>query len=301
MNDLQADADDQPRLGEADVGDVTLGYTEWHRELRGTGPTLLFIHATGFHARIWDEIVKRLPAHHIICLDQRGHGRSTGTGVKHWQVFCDDLIGFVEALDLSDIVAIGHSMGGHAAIAAAAKLQTRFRKIILIDPVVMPPAYYDRAAAIFPEGTLHPSAKRRRNFQTAEEMIERFEDRSPYSLFTRQTLENYCRHGLVPNEDGEGLTLACAPDMEASVYTASLSNKAIFDHARAVEIPVLILRANAPDDPANLSFTSSPTWEGLVDVFPNAREIYRPDLTHFMPMQVPGEMADLIVSELEGA
>ncbi|MCP4315484.1 MAG: alpha/beta hydrolase [Hyphomicrobiales bacterium] len=165
-------------------GALTLGYVEWHRELCGDGPTLLFIHATGFHGCIWDQIVRRLPARHTICIDMHGHGRSTGTAVSHWRIFCEDLTGFIEALDLSRIVAVGHSMGGHAAIAAAAAFQQRFRNLILIDPVVMPPELHDRIETIFPEGYLHPSSKRRRDFQSIEEMIARFEDRSPYSLFT---------------------------------------------------------------------------------------------------------------------
>lgn len=292
--------DAEPKPGEVRVGAETLGYVEWHRELRDTGPTLLFIHATGFHARIWDQIVRRLPARHTICIDMHGHGRSTGTSITHWRTFCEELVGFIEALDLSCVVAIGHSLGGHAAIAAAAALQQRFRSLILIDPVVMPPELYDQVEAIIPEGYVHPSSKRRRDFQSIDAMIERFEDRSPYALFTREMLEDYCRYALMPRQNGDGLTLACAPEMEASVYTARLSNKGIFDSVKAVGIPVLILRADAPDDPAGLSFTSSPTWPGLAGAFTNAREIFRPDLTHFMPMEAPDEIAAIIDEEVSG-
>ncbi|MCP4315483.1 MAG: hypothetical protein GY789_05525 [Hyphomicrobiales bacterium] len=39
---------------------------------------------------------------------------------------------------------------------------------------------------------------------------------------------------------------------------------------------------------------------GLVDVFANATEIFRPDLTHFMPMEAPDEIAAIIGEEISG-
>ena len=57
------------------VNGIRLAYFEWGTEHRGSGPTILLVHATGFHARVWDRIVKRLPGYHIVALDQRGHVR----------------------------------------------------------------------------------------------------------------------------------------------------------------------------------------------------------------------------------
>ncbi|MEM6460946.1 MAG: alpha/beta hydrolase [Pseudomonadota bacterium] len=286
--------DDQPVSGVANVAGLELAYAEWYPSRRGLGPTLLFIHATGFHARIWDQIVRRLPLRHTICIDMHGHGLSDGEPISHWQVLCEELTQFVRALDLQDVIAIGHSMGGHAAIAAAAALPDRFNQLILIDPVVFPPEEYGQTAKPFNGGELHPTAKRRRDFDSIEAMVERFKNRSPYALFTPETLLDYCRYGLTKKETDAGYMLACAPEMEASVYTTSRTNKAIFDCIETVQHPVLILRAAMEDDPANMSFTSSPTWPGLVDAFAHAQEIYRPDLTHFMPMEAPDEIAAII-------
>ena len=48
---------------------------EWGE--RGEGASLLLLHATGFHARVWDQVVAALPAGtHVIAPDHRGHGRS---------------------------------------------------------------------------------------------------------------------------------------------------------------------------------------------------------------------------------
>ena len=94
------------------VNGTRITYFERGIAYRGQGPTLLFVHATGFHARVWDKIINALGDFHSISLDQRGHGRSEKVSVSHWNDVITDTFEFVEQLDLTNIVAIGHSMGG---------------------------------------------------------------------------------------------------------------------------------------------------------------------------------------------
>jgi len=292
--------DAQPALHSIDLGEVSIAYAEWRRDLRGVGPTLLFVHGTSFHGRVWDEVIAGLPDYHAIAVDQRGHGRSTGDPVKHWNVFGQDLAGLIEGLDLTDIVGVAHSMGGHALLDAAASCQDRFRRIVVIDPMVAPPESYQRGTFPFLKpGEMHPAAKRKRHFASPEEMIERFRDRTPYSLFTLATLRNYCVHGLKPVARGEGYELACAPEMEASVYMASRTNAGIFDSLAVLRLPVLIIRARRAPRQSVTDFTSSPTWPDLVDALADARDVYRPDRTHFIPMEVPEEIATIVDEEVQ--
>ena len=58
------------------LGSATLAYFERNTHLKSKGPTLLFVHATGFHARVWDKIINSIGKFHSISIDQRGHGRS---------------------------------------------------------------------------------------------------------------------------------------------------------------------------------------------------------------------------------
>ena len=50
-------AEEQPRLHHVQVGAQSLALWEWS----GEGDPLLLVHATGFHARCWDAIARRLP------------------------------------------------------------------------------------------------------------------------------------------------------------------------------------------------------------------------------------------------
>ena len=52
---------------------VDLHWFEWGER---KGQTVLLVHATGFHARCWDAVVRRLPGRHVFALDMPSHGAS---------------------------------------------------------------------------------------------------------------------------------------------------------------------------------------------------------------------------------
>lgn len=283
----------QPALARVEVNGVSLAYFEWRADLRGTAPTLLLAHATGFHGRVWDRIVARLPARHVIAIEHRGHGRSQSTPITSWEIFGRDLAAFAARLGLERAVGIGHSMGAHALVQAAAYEEQRFARLVLIDPVILAPSVYHRPPP--PADAAHPASNRKNRFESADAMFARFADRPPYSVFDREVLRDYCDHALRPADDGDGLVLACDPRTEASVYLNARSNGGVYASIRALRIPVLVIRARTPAaDRTSPDFTSSPTWPGLVGEFHRGSEIHVADGTHLLPMERPGEIAKLI-------
>jgi lipase len=295
---------EEPKEYRVRANGIDLAYFEWGSEHRGVGPTLLLTHATGFHARCWDSVARRLGDRHVIAVDQRGHGRSEKTEITHWSVFGRDLADIVHSLDLRDVLGVGHSMGGHAMVEAAAVQSDRFRSLVLVDPVIVSPDDYAGGGWMVSKlaGEQHPTAKRKRHFRSPEEMIERFRDRVPYRDFDPDALRDYCTHGLLPAEDTDGFLLACPPEIEASIYTTSRTNPGVHDNITALDLPVLILRAKLPPaDRTVMGFSSSPTWPGLVDEFRKGREIHFADRTHFFPMETPEQVAKLILEEIVGS
>ena len=122
----------EPELHRIHVNDVELAY--WQRGERSDElPTLIFVHATGFHGRVFDRIIESFPGYHSICLEQRGHGRSQKLKIEHWRSQGDDIVAFVTALGLTQCIGIGHSMGGHALVDAAAKCGA-ISRLLLLDP-----------------------------------------------------------------------------------------------------------------------------------------------------------------------
>ena len=292
----------QPTQGRVRANGIELAYFEWGAELRGAAAPLVLAHATGFHARCWDQVIRHLGERHIVALDQRGHGRSEKTPITHWRVFGEDLADFVRALDLRDVIGVGHSMGGHAMVDAAAACPDRFRRLVLLDPVIgARDAYGGGWSVSLVEGDLHPTAKRKRHFASAEEMFERFRNRPPYALFEPEALRDYCTYGLLAAPEG-GFELACPPTTEASIYMTSLTNQSVHDSIRSLDLPVFIVRAKEPPPHrALMDFSSSPTWSGLVREFRHGREEHWADRSHFLPMEVSQRVARVLLRETERA
>lgn len=279
-----------PTAHRIQVNGIALAFHEW-RAVRGNHePPLVFAHATGFHGRTFDAIAEHFAGRRILSLDLRGHGRSEGGPIGDWRTVSDDVIAFLEHLDIHGAVGVGHSMGAHTLVQCAAERPAAFSRLILFDPVILAPEYYTQGTPLFTADEPHPAIRRKRDFASPEAMIARFASRDPYCLFDPRVFEDYCRHGLTRLDDGS-YTLACSPEIEASVYGSSRSNVGIHEAAAKVEVPTLIVRAKQSD----LSdFKSSPTWPALAGIMPNGVDMPRPDRTHFHPFEDPADAARII-------
>jgi len=271
------------------VNGIDLAVHEWASD--GGGVPLVFAHATGFHGRVFDAIIEAFPAHPAYAIDLRGHGGSRAAPIDDWRLVARDVADFMEQAGLSGAVGIGHSMGAHTLLQVAADHPDAFSRLVLFDPVILAPEFYAPGEPLYSADNPHPAIRRKRDFASPEAMIERFQTRDPYNLFDPRVFADYCRYGLVPAASGEGLELACAPEVEASVYASSRSNGAVLEAAKRVDIPVLVVRAEM----TNLNdFKSSPTWPDLAAHLPQGTDLYRPDMTHFHPFQDPDDAARII-------
>ncbi|MEM6908841.1 MAG: alpha/beta hydrolase [Pseudomonadota bacterium] len=273
------------------INGIKLCYWQWSGTPGLNLPTLIFAHATGFHARVWDAVIARFPEHPIIALDQRGHGRSEGEPIEHWGTLIADMRGIADHLGLQRAIGVGHSMGAHVLAHTASEMPSAFQQLVLFDPVILAPSFYEAAEPLYTTDTPHPAIRRKRDFASPEAMMERFRARDPYKLFAPQVFEDYCRYGLTEKPDGTGYKLACSPEMEASIYASSRTNAAIHEAVKSLAIPTLVVRAKQTD---LMDFKSSPTWPALADQIPQGTDLYRPDRTHFHPFEDPADAARII-------
>jgi non-heme chloroperoxidase len=94
-------------------------YTE-----QGTGQPVLLSHGWPLSSDAWQVELKLLSdaGYRAIAHDRRGHGRSDKTSVGNdMDTYAQDLAELVEALDLHDLVVIGHSTGGGEVVRYAAQ------------------------------------------------------------------------------------------------------------------------------------------------------------------------------------
>ena len=76
----------------------------------------------------------------VIMPDARGHGRSSVPDYGYrYEDLANDVVGLIEALQLSPPILIGHSMGGMTAAVVASRNPKLLRCLILADPTFLSP------------------------------------------------------------------------------------------------------------------------------------------------------------------
>jgi pimeloyl-ACP methyl ester carboxylesterase len=105
-------------------------------DVRGKGDTtLLFLHGLASDRSSFSEQLDLFAAdYRVVNVDLGGHG-SSGADRESWSVagLAGDVEAVVKELDLRRVVLIGHSMGGHVALFAAARMPGRVIGIAGID------------------------------------------------------------------------------------------------------------------------------------------------------------------------
>jgi pimeloyl-ACP methyl ester carboxylesterase len=115
------------------VGAMRLHYLDWGA--KGKQPMLL-LHGGSQSAHSWDELSRAMrDDYHVVALNQRGHGDSSWskTGIYTVSAHMRDIGGFVNALDLRDMVLIGLSMGGRNAATYAALHPEKIARLVIVD------------------------------------------------------------------------------------------------------------------------------------------------------------------------
>lgn len=262
-------------------------------------PTILLIHATGFHGRLWDQVVAALPAGaHVIAPDQPGHGRSfRPASLIDWTANAAAMLPLVDHFAGTPIVACGHSGGGYMLGWLAAQRPAAFRHLVLVDPTIFDPALYLSPGQPVPDPGDHPVARRRNAWDSAEAMFARFSERLPYSAWQPEVLADYCRHGLLPAPSGEGYELACPPTLEASVYQGAQRSDP-YGWLATLTVPTSVIRARTGERDGPLDFSVSPTWPELGGTLGAVRDEQWAEHSHFIPMEAPRRLANLIADQI---
>jgi len=109
-------------------------YKDW-----GTGQPVVFSHGWPLNADAWDDQLMFVASngYRAIAHDRRGHGRSS----QPWDgndldTYADDLAELIEALDLKDVVLVGHSTGGGEVTRYIGRHGTsRVAKLVLVGAI----------------------------------------------------------------------------------------------------------------------------------------------------------------------
>lgn len=254
-------------------------------------PDIVFLHATGFNARMYRTMLAPLGDRFSVwALDARGHGRTALPaklwGYSSWRRHRDDVIAVLEAHAPKPVTLAGHSMGGTVSLLTAARRPDLVASLALLDPVIMPAAMY--AAFELPLGPLiqrhmlalpRGAMRRRARFDSREAAVAAFKGRGVFKTFPEEAILDYVADGLVEDAKKGGFKLACAPAFEAATYCAQRHDP--WGALRRVRAPLVLLRAE-------LGSTVTPAAAHRIAALkPEARIATVEGASHMLPIERP--------------
>ena len=114
-----------------EVNGITISYDDFRSDLI----PIIFIHGFPFNKSSWQPQVDFLKkTNRVIAYDIRGFGNSSANETEFsMDLFADDLILFMDKLEISKAIVCGLSMGGYILLNAVDRYPERFAAIVLCD------------------------------------------------------------------------------------------------------------------------------------------------------------------------
>ena len=112
-----------------------------HSNIIGEGKPFIILHGFLGMGDNWKTLARQFSESNfeIHLVDQRNHGRSFHSDDFDYELMAEDLKHYCDANNLSDIVLLGHSMGGKTAMLFATKYSELVSKLMVAD---ISPRYY---------------------------------------------------------------------------------------------------------------------------------------------------------------
>lgn len=265
----------------AELRGMRVHYVEWgQRDL----PPVVLLHGLTGHARIWDHTAARLADRfHVFALDQRGHGDTSWPDPPSYETadFVADTLAFVDDLNLERFALAGLSMGGHNAMAFAARYPDRVTKLVIVD--IMPALRMDRSPTwpqmerIARDGHIR--------FQSEDQAFAAARLGNPHA--PDENLRYRVALNLIPTDDGR---LVWKYDHRAPVLWRPSD---LWPELKRIVAPTLLVRGGKTEVlPADIA-------ERMVKEFPDLRLVTIEDAGHSVPTDRPEQLADAMLAFLE--
>ena len=101
-------------------------------EKSGEGSPVILVHGNKETHKIFDVLIPELSKEHTVyALDSRGHGLSASVNTFHYTDMAEDIIAFIQGLDLIKPAFFGFSDGGIIGLIAASKHPSLFSSLVI--------------------------------------------------------------------------------------------------------------------------------------------------------------------------
>lgn len=262
----------------------------------GEGSVLHFAHANGFPPKAYKKLLRPLVANHrVIGIKHRPLWENQDHRQLHsWEQIADDLIRFLDEKKLSNIIGMGHSLGGTASVIAAIKRPDLFSKLVLIDPVIFPD-HILKLSGLLPQflrkklvSPAKIALRRTDRWSSEKEVYDSWRKKKVFKNIDNDVLYNLIKTAIVPHSGG-GVTLAYSKEWEAQVYITIMP---VFSKLKKIKTPMMVIKGEHTD------VLRDDLWADWQKAQPHNRFLSIENAGHLVPLEYPELLSKTIAEWL---
>lgn len=262
-------------------------------------PSFHLLHATGFNANTYRQILEPLSEHlNVYASDLRGHGLGSLAAdpaqLTSWSVYRKDFFKLLDFIN-EPIYLMGHSVGSVVSIAGALHRPDLVKGLILTEPLIYP----ENMMKMFDQSNadLNPMVKgarnRRAQFASKEEMVKNYIGRGAFKTWGQSWIEDYVEGGSRPNQ--EGVELSCKPEWEAVSF--QVAEDTPWDDIAKLQCPSSIVYAEG----AGFSTCHKPGVDKYLTLQPETKVTTCKEASHFLPMEQAALVVDAVLAQVKAS
>jgi esterase len=244
-----------------------------YREM-GEGEPLMILHGLFGFSDNWQTHGKKLSEYYrVILVDLRNHGHSDWSEKFSYEIMADDVKELCDELNLSDLILLGHSMGGKVAINFAQKHEDLLKKLIVVDMGTKGyPMHHDHILQGIHSVKLEGVSSRRKAAEQMNEFIE------------SEGIKQFLLKNLFWKEKGK-----LAWRMNVDVLEREMPNILGQMTDDEVMTPTLFIRGELSN------YILDEDIEDLENQFPDSEFATVANAGHWVHAEAPGEFIDILL------
>jgi pimeloyl-ACP methyl ester carboxylesterase len=268
-------------------------WVEWG----GQGPVLHLAHGNGFPPQTYRRVAEGLTMRFRVVGMAARPLRATERPelLTDWWSLAHDLRRELGARRLQGVVGVGHSLGGVVSALAAVEDPALFSALVLVDPVLFTGFLSVLGRVMKRVGVarrlplVRQTRRRRETWADRETARGGWARAARFARWRPEVLDDYVRAGTVECAGG-GVRLRYPREWEARVFEVAPHD--LWSHLRRLTVPTVFVRGAD-----STTFLPGAAARAAREV-PGARVVEVPGATHFVPMERPDELAQLILDVL---
>ncbi len=262
----------------------------------GNGPLIHFSHSNGFTPACFRLLIEPFLDHyHVVggCHRPLWPG-SRPEDLKGWDMVADDMLRFFEQQSIGEVIGIGHSLGAVATMYASLKRLEIFKKLVLIEPIFLPPVVLQLVAqnpdSMNEIPLIRNTYKRRNRWPDKTAAFEHFRSKEVFAKWSDEALWDYVNHALHEDKSGKSV-LTYSREWEVRFYTRPPMD--VWQVIPTITHPTLAIRGAESD----ALFPEA--WQLWQELQPQAQFVQFEEVGHMLVMEQPGMVAETILNFLQ--